>query len=219
MILSVVRAQLRDIYTRLVQVGLSVKQFYPSDVSDPNGSARIGDLATTAVALKDVAYEVIYEELEKHDGYHVKLPDGGLLIFQYVFSDPKSIVKHRLAYFPSPTLPTIDEAPNLYEHDELYADILLARLVRFPVRFDFDPRAHRDVIHPQSHLTLGQFQNCRIPVTSAVMPNTFVLFLLRNFYFRSYLKNKNLFDRRMNMGKIDRTLTQAEARIAHFVMN
>ena len=219
MMLSVVRAQLRDIYIRLIQAGLSVKQFYPSDIGDPKGGARIGDLTTTAVALRDVAYEVVYEELDRHDGYHVKLPDGGLLIFQYAFSDPQSIVKHRLAYFPSPILPTIEEAPHLYEHDELYADIILARLVRFPVRFDFDPGAHRDLIHPKSHLTLGQFQNCRIPVTSPVMPNTFVLFLLRNFYFRSYLRNKNRFDRRMNIGKIDRTLTQAEARIAHVVMN
>jgi hypothetical protein len=218
MMLTVVRAQLRDIYVRLVSSGLSVKQFPPKEQGGAGGIIRIGDLATTAIALKDIAYDVVYQELESNDAYHVKLPDGGLLIFQYVFANDESLLKHRLAFFPSPLLPTVDEAPDLYEKDELYGDIIAARLVRFPIRFDFDPSAHRDVLHPQSHMTLGQFENCRIPVSNPVTPNAFVMFLLRNFYFRSYVRNKNRFDKKMRIGKLTSCISAAEGRISHLVM-
>lgn len=217
--LTVVRAQLREIYSRLVGSGLSVKQFHPKEDRGAGGGIRIGDLATTAIALKDIAYGLVYEELDRHDAYHVKLPDGGLLIFQYVFAVDESLVKHRLAFFPSPILPTVEEAPDLYERDELYGDIIMDRLVRFPIRFDFDPGAHKDVVHPQSHLTLGQFDNCRIPVSSPVMPSTFVMFVLRNFYFRSYVRNKNRFDKKMKICKLNRCISDAECRISHLVMN
>ena len=121
-------------------------------------------------------------------------------------------MKQRLAFFPSSILPTMDEAPYLYENDELFGDILVDRLVRFPIRLDYDPANHRDVLHPQCHLTLGQFENCRIPVTGPIMPNTFLLFVLRNFYFRSYLKHKNLFDKRMKLTTPLLTISVAEQR-------
>lgn len=213
-----VRAQLQDVYSRLVTCGLSVKQFHPKEEGTPGGGVRLGHLSTTAIALKDVAYELVYEELDKNNAYHVKLPDGGLLLFQYTFAGDESLLKHRLAFFPSPELPTIDEAPDLYDKDELYGDIIVARLVRFPIRFDFDPGAHKDVLHPRSHLSLGQFENCRIPVSNPVTPNAFVMFLLRNFYFRSYLRNKNRFDKKMGVGKLTRCISDAECRISHLVM-
>jgi hypothetical protein len=203
----------------LVGVNLSVKQFFPVEKAVLGGGTSIGDLTTTAIALRDVAYEVVYEELNTNNAYHIKMPDGGLLIFQYLFAVDGVLVKHRLAFFPCPVLPTVEEAPSLYEQDELYGDILLNMLVRFPIRFDYDPKVHRDVLHPMSHLTLGQFQNCRIPVSSPVMPNTFVMFLLRNFYFRSYSRHRNRFEKRMRSASIGRTTTLAEERIAHLVVN
>lgn len=211
-------AQFRDIYSRMISSGLSVKQFYPSDRTSRGGERSIGAMPSTAIALRDVAYELIYDELDTHDAYHIKLPDGGLILFQYTFNGDGRIAKHRLAFFPSSVLPTAEEAPCLYENDELFADIMLNRLVRFPIRFDFDPASHQDVLHPQCHLTLGQFENCRIPVAGPIMPNTFVMFLLRNFYFRSYFKNKNLFDKRMKLGSPLLTITEAERKIAHIVM-
>lgn len=213
-----VLAQLRDIYSRMIKSGLSVKQFNPSDRAISGGRRSIGDMPSTAIALRDIVYELIYEELDTHDAYHIKLPDGGLILFQYTFTSDGKIAKHRLAFFPSSVLPTVEEAPYLYENDELFADIMLDRLVRFPIRFDFDPANHKDVLHPQCHLTLGQFENCRIPLTGPIMPNAFVMFLLRNFYSHSYLKNKNLFDKRMKSGTPLLTITEAERRIAHFVM-
>jgi hypothetical protein len=188
----------------MIESGLSIKQNFPRDLSSANGARRIGDLPYSAVALKDVPYDIIYEELESHHSYHIKLPDGGLIVFQYEFEAYGLLAKHRLAYFPSPVLPTIDEAPDLYARDELYADILSKRLVRFPIRFDFDPDSHKDVLHPKCHMTLGQFEGCRIPVVRPVMPNAFLLFLLRNFYCRSYIRFKNRFDKKLGGESIGR---------------
>lgn len=218
MTLEGVRNQLRDIFSRLIETNLSVKQFYPKEQHLVGGGICIGNLPLGSISLKDISYEEIYTEIESNDGYHIKLPDGGLLIFQYTFSGSGQIAKHRLCYFPSFELPTIDEAPHLYENDELYGDVVLKKLVRFPIRFDYDPDSHKDVEHPKSHLTLGQYENCRIPVNAAVSPNAFVMFLLRNFYSRSYRKNKNKLDKKPVPIQSMPTVTEAERRIAYFMI-
>lgn len=217
MTLQGVRQQLEDVYSRLIVTNLSVKQFYPKEQNLVGGGVRIGSLPLGSISLRDISYEEIYREIEGNDGYHIKLPDGGLLIFQYTFDGAGVLTKHRLCYFPSFELPSMDEAPHLYENDELYGDVVLKKLVRFPVRFDYDPGAHKDVDHPKSHLTLGQYENCRIPVDAAVSPNAFVMFLLRNFYTRSYRKNKNTLDKRPHHIPAAPTITDAERRVAHFM--
>jgi hypothetical protein len=160
---------------------------------------------------------VAYRELDENEAYDVKLIDGGLLLLQYRFNEAGKLLQHRLGYFPNPTLPTIDEAPDLYEQDELYGDIVARRLVRFPVRFDYAPADHKDVVHPASHMTLGQYENCRIPVAGPVGPFTFGTFIVRNFYCRAYTKHKNTFDK--NPPALERVecITLAEKRISHFV--
>lgn len=218
MTLQGVRQQLQDVYSRLILTNLSVKQFHPKEQMLPGGVVSIGSLPLGSISLRDVSYEQIYTEIESKDGYHIKLPDGGLLIFQYTFDGDGVLTKHRLCYFPSFVLPTVDEAPHLYENDELYGDVILKKLVRFPIRFDYDPVAHKDVLHPKSHLTLGQYENCRIPIDGAVSPNAFVLFLLRNFYSHSYRKRKNTLDKKSRHIPAMSTLTIEERKISHFVV-
>ena len=51
--------------------------------------------------------------------------------------------------------------------DEIYADVVGREVVPFPLRFDYDARVKKqEVYHPACHLTLGQYTNCRIPVSS-----------------------------------------------------
>lgn len=54
----------------------------------------------------------------------------------------------------------------------------------FPLRlgFDSDDGRFEALHHPKSHLTLGQFQHCRIPVSGPLTPVQFLGFILRNFY-------------------------------------
>lgn len=74
--------------------------------------------------------------------------------------------------------------------DEIYADVVARSIVPFPLRFDFDARdgVHVELTHPKSHLTLGQYENCRIPLSSALTPFWFVDFVLRNFYHTAFNK-------------------------------
>ena len=215
---AIVSTQLREIFNRMITAGLSVKQSFPTERKLAEGRSSVGDLPMSSLALKNIPYQTIYQELDGNDAYHIKMPDGGLLIFQYRFSADGQIENHRLGFFPSPELPTVEEAPYLYERDELFGDIMLERIVRFPIRFDFDPLNHVDVLHPKSHLTLGQFDNCRIPVATMLLPYAFLTFILRNFYHRCYIRNKNIFDRSIKSLRLDACITERELGVLHFAV-
>jgi hypothetical protein len=74
--------------------------------------------------------------------------------------------------------------------DEIYADIVAKNIVPFPIRFDYDTREgiYKELEHPKSHLCLGQYENCRIPVSSPLTPFHFMQFILRNFYHTALQK-------------------------------
>jgi hypothetical protein len=97
------------------------------------------------------------------------------------------IKNHRLAFFPSPYLEEYQNDPEIYETDERYAEILSKSIVPFPLRFDFDSDLKKSD-HPKTHLSLGQYKNCRIPVSAPLTPYNFISFLLRNFYNTAYRK-------------------------------
>lgn len=212
-----VRKQIADLTNRLLRTSLCVQQFAPSVQSVGKGAVRIGLRNSQSIAQKEVSYDDVYKELDQNEAYHIKLVDGGLLAFQYSFDSAEKLTEHRLSYFPCPTLPSADDAPELYEQDELYGDITAKRIVRFPIRFDYTPDACREVIHPASHLTLGQYANCRIPVAGPVGPTSFGLFIVRNFYSRAYTRYKNQFDRKPPVLRRMETISQAERRITHIV--
>ena len=175
---STIFKQIHQITSTLIQVGLSVEQNFPSI---NGGYIYISGKHDLSVALKNIAYKQIYDLLESEKNYNIKLIDGALLQFMYIFSEGK-LKKYRLAFFPSPTLEEYQNNQDIYELDEIYSDILSKNIIPTPIRFDFDPENAIPVHHPSSHLTIGQYQNCRIPVTFAITPNMFMDFILRNFY-------------------------------------
>ena len=69
-------------------------------------------------------------------------------------------------------------------------DVIKKNIVPFPIRFDYDCRDEVvvNITHPKSHLTLGQYQNCRVPVSAPLTPYIFALFILRNFYNTAFNK-------------------------------
>nr|MBV6629344.1 DUF2290 domain-containing protein [Oceanococcus sp. HetDA_MAG_MS8] len=184
--------QLNALIGNLIELGLSESQNHPSERRDPSGSLEIsfnGAERVTA-ALKNQPYKTIYDQLVSAQAYSVKMPDGALIQMSYRFTG-EGLTGHRLAFFPSPYLEDFQNEPEIYEADEVFADIVAKSVVPFPVRFDFDSDGQRfeELNHPMSHLTLGQFKNCRIPVSAPLTPFQFLNFVLRNFYntvHRSY---------------------------------
>jgi hypothetical protein len=134
-----------------------------------------------SIAMENVPYEEIYSEIVSRRSYNIKLVDGGLLQLSYFF-EREELRKHRLAFYPSPNLRPFQESPDDYFADHVFLEIVSRRIIPFPIRFDFDPSAAVDVLHPICHVTLGDVLGCRIPVSKALTPRAFFDFILRNFY-------------------------------------
>lgn len=173
---------IQKLTSQLIKCSLSVEQCFPSL---DNGYVFIANTSDISIALRNVPYDELYSELDHKKCFNIKLIDGGLLQMQYTF-DNENLRKHRLAYFPNPGLCPYEMFADAYEQDLIYGDILSPRRVVTPLRFDYDPRNFDPINHPRSHLTIGQFQNCRIPVSHPVHPGKFVDFVLRCFYGSIY---------------------------------
>lgn len=204
--------QIEKITSNLIELGLCMDQTFPSikklnhSIEEVN-MCSIESSYNSSIFLKNMPYGDMYYELCRRRMYNIKMIDGALIQMQYRFNG-NSIESHRLAFFPSPNLDIFQNEPDIYFEDEIYSDILDARIVTVPLRFDFDDSEDQNgnkvaipVIHPLSHLTIGQYKNCRIPVSSAITPYQFIEFIIRNFYntaFELYsdklVRDKNCFD-------------------------
>ena len=210
--------QINDLTAALVGLSLSNEQNFPATHGKINAGFEItvSTAATMSVALKNVAYRDIYGELEKARCFNVKMLDGALVSLRYRFRAGE-VCEHSLSYFPSPDLEHFQNEPDIYLDDETYADVVARNIVPFPVRFDFsdDEEKFVDVHHPYSHLTLGQYENCRIPVCSPLGPLVFGGFILRNFYDTASRKYSEKIP--ASTLAFTKTITLNERRIPHLV--
>lgn len=126
--------------------------------------------------------------LKRHD-YSYLMSDGGALQISYVF-DGSQIERHRLAYYPCP-FPVSER--EIEEFGGGIIDFILDSymdsadkhlLLRSPVRFDYAPEASSD-FHPASHVTINN-PDCRIPVRAPLLFDTFMKFVLENFYIEAW---------------------------------
>ena len=186
-----IQNQIDHLVAYLVQISLSDSQHYAFRRPLRNNFEEVTfrNAGYVSDALKARAYDEIYHELAKRRAYTVKMLDGALIQMMYMFSNA-DLQRHRLAFFPAPHLDEFQNNPDIYLEDEIYADIISKGKVPFPIRFDYDARSdvHAKLEHPRSHLTLGQYKNCRIPVTAPMTPFWFIDFILRNFYHTAFNK-------------------------------
>lgn len=185
-----VRKEIFDLTTQLVEVGLCIDQNFPATRSyvGTDGSVtelNISGVSEISTALRQRPYAEIYSQFREKRAYNVLLIDGAILQLKYRFQEDV-LLKHVLAFFPSPNLLEYQSNPEIYEIDLLYADAISKDLVTTPIRFDFDEKAFEEVHHPKSHFTIGQYKNCRIPVVGAITPFRFINFVLRSFYNTPY---------------------------------
>ena len=210
--------QVNELTEALVGLSLSNEQNFPATHGATNATFEItvSTAAGMSVALKNVAYRDIYAELEKARCFNIKMLDGALISLRYRFK-AGVVCEHSLSYFPSPDLEHFQNEPEIYLEDEIYADVIARNIVPFPVRFDFsdDPEKFVDVHHPSSHLTLGQYENCRIPVDSPLGPLAFGGFILRNFYNTAFRK----YSEKIPTSKLAffKTISKNERKIPHVV--
>jgi hypothetical protein len=210
--------EINDITAKLIRLGLTDQQNYPSCIKTGENQFQIGPSngKDLAVVLKNVDYADIYNVLDQDKNFILKMLDGALVQFMYRYED-SVITYHRLAFFPSPFLEHFQNEPEIYETDEIYADIIARNILPVPIRFDYDPVNHTEIDHPQAHLTLGQFKNCRIPVCSPITPSVFMLFILRSFYNTAF--RKFFSDLTFPVNLFEETITVAEKKLLHVAIS
>lgn len=173
--------EITDLTAYVIEQGICDASNYPA-IYDNDCKIDFKGSNLISKALKDEEYEHIYNELKENRLFNIKFLDGALLQFMYLFDSSSRLKKHRLAFYPSPYLESFEKNSENYMSDQLYTEIVRRRIVPFPIRFDFDIEAYQDVKHPKSHLSLGDVENCRIPVSSPLTPYNFLKFILSNFY-------------------------------------
>ncbi len=175
----------------LVGQGLADDQntAYVDQIGVDHYLVRYSKEASFAAVLRNQTYVDAYRELRLARSFNILMLDGAMLQMNYEFVSGE-LLRHRLAFLPSPDLLEYQNNPELYEEELLYADVVDKGVVTVPLRFDFDgrPDVAIPVEHPRSHLTIGQYRDCRIPVSAGVTPRSFVDFVLASFY-RSASRN------------------------------
>ena len=184
-----IRDQINELVRYLVEIDLADDQEFAFQRSMRGNLVQVTfeHDAHISTALRDIPYDKIYQLLVQDRAYNVKMLDGALLQMMYEFTSG-TLQRHRLAFFPAPHLEEFQNNPEVYLEDEIYADVVAKNIVPFPMRFDYDAREghHQELVHAKSHLTLGQYKNCRIPVTAPMTPFWFIDFILRNFYHSAF---------------------------------
>ncbi|MDM8548030.1 DUF2290 domain-containing protein [Candidatus Venteria ishoeyi] len=206
---NIIYKQIQEITSKLIEVSLSVEQNFPSN---QNGVISYSGINDISIAMKNLAYEEVYKKLEETKNYNIKMIDGALIQLLYKYKN-KELISHRLAFFPSPNLESFQNEPELYENDELYTDILAKNIVTFPIRFDYDPKNFKELEHPRTHVTFGQYKNCRIPVSNPLTPELFINFILRNFYNTAFIRYTDNFP--VSHSYFNRTITDKEKGVFH----
>lgn len=207
--------QINKLTADIVGFGICDSQNFPSIRCFPGKVVKIGiSDSECSIFLKSISYSDMFEQLEEKRIYNLKMIDGAMISMYYSFKNDQ-LISHRLSFFPSPDLEPFQNDPDIYYDDELYGDILDKRVVPIPIRFDYDKRegVYSPVEHPVSHLTLGQYENCRIPVTTALTPYRFIQFILMNFYhtaYESFYDELSVFN-----GSFEETIFDDEKKIIH----
>lgn len=183
-----VRNEVAQLTADLISAGLCIDQNFPVlNFLGDHKEVTFGRSVDLSITLKNIAYDQAYKTLVANRSFNIKMIDGGLIQLLYRF-ELDVLCRHRLAFFPSPDLLEYQNNAEVYEQDDLYGDVIERNIVTVPIRFDYDPSSAVDYHHPVSHLTIGQYKNCRIPVSGGVTPFHFLNFILRSFYNTPFRK-------------------------------
>ena len=211
--------QIECLTAHLMKAGLVDDQQFPVRRGSKVVEITFGNAGCISIALGNRRpYADLYRDFRHNRVFNVKLLDGALLQMMYIFSDGQ-LRQHRLAFFPAPHLERFERDPESYEKYQMHAEIVARSILPVPVRFDYDSQddRHVEIAHPRSHLTLGEYTHCRIPVTAPLTPHRFVDFILRSFYRTRSDELASALPRRLR-GSFASTATPAERSVLHITV-
>lgn len=175
-------SEVGKVTSELIRCGLAEEYNFPMMKQNDIVWEKYQDVS---LYLKNMDYVMIYNQMEKSHNYNFKLPDGGIFQLMYRFNRKGTELEaHRLGYYPSPSYEIYQNDPELYDADFIYGDILNKSVLPVVIRADYERKdIESDVHHPYSHITLGGYKNCRIPVNRPISPIKFVMFVMEHFYY------------------------------------
>lgn len=167
-----------------------------------------------ATLLRNEPYPEVYRAQLNERSFNFLMLDGALVQMTYKFHGNR-LVSGRLAFLPSPDLSEYQNDPEVYSLDTMFAEVVDRRVVTVPMRFDFDSdeKVVAEVHHPKSHLTLGQYANCRIAATAAITPGAFIEFVLRSFYNTASRQHST--ELPIAVHRFEPTISATESRLVH----
>lgn len=208
--------QIQGITTALISAGVSKAFNFPASAK---GEIVWSGYEDISFILKNRPYDELYTECLQKQAYNYLLIDDAIIQMMYRTASNR-LIAHRLAFYPRPDIERFQDIPDEYEEkyygDKLFVDMLDRHIVAFPLRFDYDSDTNKYIQkdHPYSHLTLGNYTNCRLPVSFPISPYRFIDFVLRNFYFDIYKKKFNDGKFACNI-EFEETISKEEKQLMH----
>lgn len=166
-----------------------------------------------------------FAEISRTRNYTAKFVDGAVLQYFCVF-DADRLVRQRLTYYQSPFLHPYDSKAVDYdewidsaedvetEMQTLFAQERFQHRNCVSLRLEYAPESFVPIVHPRTHLHLGDSESCRIPVSSPLGVAAFFRVIIKNFYCPAWPRvNSKLAEPKPV--EFDPTLTAAEKGEVH----
>lgn len=192
---SIITKQINTIMSELIGNSL-INEYnsckYDNTTKELSWSSK--EALNISYVLKNEDYRFIYKTCINKGAYNFIFIDGSLIQMMYRLDRrSKKIIAHRLAYLPNPNVEIYSNNENFdeeyYDSLDMFSEFIDKNSLPVPIRFDYDDNEdyYVECTHTYSHLTLGNYQNCRIPVTTPITPYKFIDFILKNFYHDKYI--------------------------------
>lgn len=141
---------------------------------------------------KHISCSHLMDVLLANRQYTILLYDKSIIQAEFLIDD-NTITKERLVFIKKHNkiwdINEIDEY-DANDEDWFSEDDGIPILIRI----DYDPSEHKECEHASSHLTLSNYESCRIPMKQAVTFSEFVRFILFHFYDEKLQKTEYRLD-------------------------
>ncbi|MCM3318057.1 DUF2290 domain-containing protein [Rummeliibacillus stabekisii] len=145
-------------------------------------------------------YRNMYRIARENLDYNLLIKENGSIFqFGYELDENERISDLRYAYYEAPSyqisyeqyLSDLDldyeECGNIFFED--YTQVLSETALKnnvTSIRYDFNISQRKEIIHPVSHLHIGQQNEIRIPVSFIMTPKNFVAFIVRHIFWNKW---------------------------------
>ena len=146
-------------------------------VTRPNRQKESNILFDRETSISNIAETLLYNR-----EYNLLLYDKGIFQFEFEIYNGK-IIKERFVFIKKQNKLWNKEEISFLDNDELAEDWFIDEIgIPIIIRVDFDENNYVEMKHPKSHMTISNYDECRIPMQGPISISKFVNFVLNIFY-------------------------------------